>query len=193
MRDGDLSHSDNPLYDGVIKAPLLSLTWRGNFFEFIMKSQEGKNKLVLIYKQNKKRKCMMRLIIHTYIFHIVGKEFTGILGGSESFPSDIPVPTQCDGSGLCWKFGTFASLTLTPTVGQCYSIEWKTQFDHIKERCSNSQSIFIKNKIENKFKAQIFITKYRIALISDLVIGTVALKYSINRKKYLELTFRHFR
>jgi hypothetical protein len=57
---------------------------------------------------------MMRLIIHTYIFHIVGKEFTGILGGSESFPSDIPVPTQCDGSGLCWKFGTlFASLTLT--------------------------------------------------------------------------------
>ncbi|XP_046460215.1 myogenesis-regulating glycosidase-like isoform X3 [Daphnia pulex] len=62
-----------------------------------------------------------------------GAQLVGQLG-SGSIPLDLPPPEPCDEAGLCWTFGTMASLSVTPTAdGQCHFVEWKSQFDSLAD------------------------------------------------------------
>ncbi|XP_057372341.1 myogenesis-regulating glycosidase-like [Daphnia carinata] len=69
-----------------------------------------------------------------------GPQLVGVLA-SGSIPSDLPPPEPCDQTGLCWSFGSMASLSLTPTLdGQCHFVEWKSQFDSLADCFDMGQS-----------------------------------------------------
>lgn len=91
------------------------------------------------------------MCVHIYVYRFVfitiirtGLQLVGVLGAG-SIPSDLPPPEPCDQAGLCWSFGSMASLSLTPTLdGQCHFVEWKSQFDSLAVSCSVYIIVFVK-------------------------------------------------
>lgn len=91
------------------------------------------------------------MCVHIYVYRFVfitiirtGLQLVGVLGAG-SIPSDLPPPEPCDQAGLCWSFGSMASLSLTPTLdGQCHFVEWKSQFDSLAVNCSVYIIVFVK-------------------------------------------------
>ena len=63
-----------------------------------------------------------------------GKRLTAQLG-TDSIPADLNPPKPCDDAGLCWSFGSLASIQLTPSAsdpGRCFRLVWNTILPGLK-------------------------------------------------------------